>query len=564
MSATFSSRTYNFNTLLGRSSFPDYTTKRVEIPPFQRGFSWEKSHVATFWEDIWKFHEQSGRDDTYFLGPIVILPESDHITVLDGQQRLATATILFGGIRDLARRKGGQKGSDLARDIQRDLILVDEDNEIYALKPNELDRDFFENYVQFDPPQEDEKATVRSHRLIRQAKSFLNNALEEQFKRNSTSDLVSGLKALRTTLAERIKLVVIEVCSEEEAYQIFETLNDRGLRLSVPDLLLNFLMRSASNSSQREKVREYWNSIVETTGTRRVSTFLRHMWVSRYGDVKSQGLYREIRQHIKTKGVRSRTFAKECAEECAQYTNIIEVDIGALKRSEPHIKALVRNLSADKSYPILLSGIRSLSEDDYEKLCRYVVSLIIRHSLIANLNPSVLEDTLYMTARMIRDLKENKRNSSTILAKAKAKLKEINPKRTQIRQGLADVHLTKKQAQYVLAEIANKLQSNTKAVAMAKTSIEHIFPEHAKKDDWTDYEALNPLVWHIGNLTLLEPKINKEIGNKPFEDKLTRYTDSEIEMTKAVATKYTEWSSENVMKRAASLAKFIDQIWQIQ
>ena len=116
MSSTFSSRTYNFITLLGRSSFPDYTTKKVVIPKFQRGYSWEKSHVATFWEDVWEFHESSGKDDTYFLGPVVILPETGHITVLDGQQRLVTATILFSTIRDLLRQKGGQKG---ARPSQR-------------------------------------------------------------------------------------------------------------------------------------------------------------------------------------------------------------------------------------------------------------------------------------------------------------------------------------------------------------------------------------------------------------------------------------------------------------
>lgn len=564
MSGTFNSRTYNFTTILGRSSFPDYTPKQAVIPAFQRGYSWEKSHVATFWEDVWEFHEQSGSNDTYFLGPIVILPEDSHINILDGQQRLATATILFAGIRDLARQKGGQKGGDLARDVQRDIILVDEDNELFSLKPNDLDRDFFENHVQVDPPVGDNKAIIRSHRLIKQAKTFLSDSLAEKFKGKSAHDLVAELKKFKTTLAERIKLVVIEVKSEEEAYQIFETLNDRGLRLSVPDLLLNFLMRSSKNSSQRDKVREDWNSIIQTTGTRRVSTFLRHMWVSQFGDVKSQGLYREIRKHIEKEGITSRSFAKNCAEECTFYTNIIEVDGSVLKTAEPYVKALVKNLSADKAYPLLLSGLQCLSESDYAKLCNSIVALVLRHSLIANLNPSALEDTLYGVARMIRDLKSKGKTSATILHKAKVALKTIDPKRSQLSQGLADVYLTKSQAQYVMREIGNKLQSGTRAVEMGKTSIEHIFPEHAKKAEWPNYDSMQPLIWHIGNLSLLEPKINKDVGNKSFKEKLGKYPGSEIVMTKAIAGKYTEWNEYNVKKRAISLVKTIDQIWKIQ
>ncbi len=279
MSSTFSSRTYNFNTILGRSSFPDYTTKQVVVPQFQRGYSWEKSHVATFWEDVWEFHTRGKAKETYFLGPVVILPSDDAISVLDGQQRLATATILLATIRDMARQMGGQKGSDLARDIQRDNILVDEEEEDFALVPCDHDRTYFENHIQADPPESDQSATIRSHRLIRQAASFLRASLHDEFSDKPATELVAGLKKLRTTIVERLKLVVIEVGSEEEAYQIFETLNDRGLRLSTPDLLLNYLMHAAKNASERDKVHKSWRTVIETVGTGKVSTFLRHMWL---------------------------------------------------------------------------------------------------------------------------------------------------------------------------------------------------------------------------------------------------------------------------------------------
>lgn len=93
MQGSFTSHTYNVTALLGRTSFPNYGARPVTVPPFQRAYSWEKSHVSTFWEDVSGFHNQReghGANDTYFFGPIVIMPEDDNVILLDGQQRLAT------------------------------------------------------------------------------------------------------------------------------------------------------------------------------------------------------------------------------------------------------------------------------------------------------------------------------------------------------------------------------------------------------------------------------------------------------------------------------------------
>ena len=237
-------------------------------------------------------------------------------------------TILLCVIRDLARAKGGSKGSDLARDIQRDLIMVDDEEEIYALNLSELDDQYFRNYVQEDPPDFSMKATLRSHRLIRQAKNFLNGKVGDMVSGSDAKQLVAILRSLRKTIDAHLKLVAIEVQSEDEAFLIFETLNDRGLRLAVPDLLLNHLMRTADNDAQRKRVRQSWNTVVENLGQRKVSTFIRDMWVSRYGDVKSQGLFREIRNELTKQGIPSVTFAELCAKESEDYVAITGLDKG--------------------------------------------------------------------------------------------------------------------------------------------------------------------------------------------------------------------------------------------
>lgn len=64
----------------------------VVVPRFQRGFSWEKTQVMTFWTDLLSFGEEytkSPTSATYFFGPIVVQPTKKEILLLDGQQRLA-------------------------------------------------------------------------------------------------------------------------------------------------------------------------------------------------------------------------------------------------------------------------------------------------------------------------------------------------------------------------------------------------------------------------------------------------------------------------------------------
>lgn len=562
MSSTFSSYTYNFNALLGRSSFPNHTAKEVVVPPFQRGFSWEKSHVATFWDDIWDFHVKSTSTDTYFLGPIVILPKPGQVLLLDGQQRLATATVFLAALRDVSRKHGGMKGADLARDIQRDNIWVDEDEQVFALTMNNLDKQYFEDHVQTDPPGTRVSASIRSHRLIRNAYLLIRKNIETSISVTNPQQLVLDLKRLRNTLVEKLKLVMIEVTSEPEAYQIFETLNDRGLRLSVPDLLLNYLMQSATSDSQRVKIRENWDKMIETTGVRRISVFLRHMWVSKFGDVKSQGLYREIRDHINSRGLTSHRFTLDAATECAAYSQILDqTDIPS--PSKEHVGAIVNSLSAEKAFPLLLSARTDLSDTDFTTIARLTAALVTRHSLIANLNPSDLEDVLYEAAVTIRNMKAEGKTGSAIVSAIRSRMAAINPDRSQIELGLEDLYLKKPQAQYVLSLLANTEQSKTKAVKMGKTSIEHVFPQKATNSTWKNCADLVSYIWHIGNLTLIEPKYNGDVGNKSFEAKVPTFKKSEVKMTQAIAANYSAWNVEAIIKRARGFAKAVDAAWQL-
>lgn len=224
----------------------EYERRHVVLPEFQRPYSWEKTQLAAFWGDLKNFCERYKKDSvaaSYFLGPIVTIESSAEITVLDGQPRLATATILLSVLRDIAREiHGAQPLQELdyfARDIQRELIEKKDTQPLrYALTLSELDEPYFLPAFKTSPATPATPA-IRSHKLMQAAYDYFHQEVSVLTDGKQALPACEELKLLRDTLTKGMNLVVIVVDDEESAYDIFEALNDRGLRLSVPDLVVN-------------------------------------------------------------------------------------------------------------------------------------------------------------------------------------------------------------------------------------------------------------------------------------------------------------------------------------
>jgi len=77
------------------------TSPRIEVPEWQRSYSWDAPQIETFWQDLIAFSDQYPGDniigEEYFLGSIVLVIGGPTNHLLDGQQRLATGTILLAG-----------------------------------------------------------------------------------------------------------------------------------------------------------------------------------------------------------------------------------------------------------------------------------------------------------------------------------------------------------------------------------------------------------------------------------------------------------------------------------
>jgi hypothetical protein len=104
-------------------------------------------------------------------------------------------------------------------------------------------------------------------------------------------------------LRESVRVIVVDVPTDADAFLIFETLNDRGADLTIADLLKNYLFRHAEDSL--ETVRDGW---VRALGALEISaensvftSFLRHLWSSKYGATREKDLYASIKDRVTTR-----------------------------------------------------------------------------------------------------------------------------------------------------------------------------------------------------------------------------------------------------------------------
>ena len=545
-----------------------YERRAVKLPEFQRPYSWEKAQRVAFWADLIAFKERFDKSPvsaSYFLGPVVVIESREEITVLDGQQRLATATILLAVLRDLARElhsaNPDQELDYYARDIQRELIeKKDTEPLAYSLTLSELDEPFFLQAIKLDP-RNAAKATLRSHQLIQAAYDYFLAEARGLIQSKKTQRQVPELKSLRDALIRGMSMVAIVVEDEEHAYEIFEALNDRGLRLSVPDLVVNLLLKRCENKVARQSVRQIWNSSIQLLGKRDVARFLRHLWLSKFGDLKAVGLYSAIKEHLISNKVTSLEFAQACADSCDDYLKLLDVDKSLPKDVMKDLEGLVRYLGVQNSMPLLLAGYQCLSDTDFTKLARIIVSVYLRHSLFSNQNPLELETAFYDAAREIRARKSLKESSAKQLQCAKAILLKLNPSDSVVQEQFDELFLSKSEASWIMLQLANTLQSKTRELGMDKANVEHIFPQNAGTD-WPNRKNLEPFIWHIGNLTILGKKINAKAQNKGFSAKCQEhYSVSEIKMT-AELLKIPSWDEAAIRSRANRLAKAAIELWK--
>ena len=534
------------------------TSPSIEVPEWQRSYSWDNPRVEIFWNDLLNFSnrypDKNITDQEYFLGALVIVDAGGKQLLLDGQQRLATATILLSVTRDFLKE---YKADAAGRVQQRYIADIDDATNTtnHKLTMNRYDKEFFQREIQEFPAVEPAPVPkLNSHHAIRAARDFFKKTFETKY-----TELGRGEPAYRwalriqDVLTNHVSLVAVRSTDEDNASSVFETLNDRGIGLSTPDLLRTLLLRRANTGAERDEIINLWETILAIEDEASVQSFLRHYWLSQYGDIKTHALYREIKQHIETKNVESLTFSRELAKTAALYHDIVTAT-----EAEPDLRRsllAIQMLGAASLLPAILSAYSIEDIEGRKRFLNALVAAFVRHSVIGGLELSKLENIAFEIARQLRADKAFEASIS--------KLAAFVPTDDQFTTRFKTARVGRRNsARYVLREIEHAIRK-TKELAVEETDrvhVEHIYPQTpAAADRWKDHD-----LWidRLGNLTLLAKRLNEKIKNGNFSVKKPEYEKSDLELTKQLL-KYADWNTSNVNERQEWMAGFAKDIWRV-
>jgi len=548
---------------------------RFRVPNHQRDYSWTEDEIQQLLKDI-SDAQNSGQDE-YFIGLMVFMPESEReFRILDGQQRIATTVILLSAIRTWLRSHGLD---DDAGDIQRYYIAArrlggtDHDP---VLVMNENNDSLFTRFVVRESPLRDITSQLEvlkrydPNRRLLEAISFCRSYIDEIASGSAATDAAAQeLYRLVEYLNDGVKVVRLNVSSESNAFTVFETLNDRGLDLSILDLVKNHLFGRSNNDSQLSSVQRRWTQMMANLSNVRADDFLKAWWTSRFGRVQTPQLFAKFKEKVTTAANAEGT-SIDLLVASEKYAALEISDDPMWSPYNPNARRCVRSLKllgARQTHPILLSALDTYDVREIERLLRLLEVLIVRYQLIGGGRTGRLEIACARLAHRIHDIQCNTATD------AAAQLKDVLPSDTDFKEAFrTKQERNSTKARYILAELeiaARRSAAGEVGVELEPTStltLEHILPK-SPEDAWKDQlESDNSFAedctHRLGNLCLLT-QVNRSLGNRSFEEKKKVFAQSELTLTKQVSD-CEEWTREQVEKRQARMAKLAASHWRFQ
>lgn len=536
---------------------------RYVVPLNQREYSWIAGiQVKNFLHDIG--NAMRNPEKSYFLGTIVLTKIDKHFEISDGQQRLATTTMILAAIRDWFRKKGDV---DNYKDIEQSFLFTfdrKQQDTIQKLRLNVDDNQYFKNAI-LQPYNGGLDTQRSSHRLIAKSSAIIKkyiSDIEAQYGVNTKEYLNDWI----TYLEEKAKVVVLTVTNAEDAFIMFETLNDRGLKTSQVDLVKNYLFKLSGDRLQ--EAQNLWSSMRSSIETvidddAGILDFLRAASFILFGHTTKKEIMSRIKEH---------TTSKTDAMKLLQNLEDLSKDFAAILNPD-HPKwneygsdirksiQVINLFNASQVRPLVLAVSKYFSVKNARITFPKLVSWTIRF-IIVRLRGGRLDQGYARLANAIHN-KEIKNYNQLKKSFSKTLIGD-----SEFKNAFGGVRIsTAKQARYFLRSLEMTAREEPMPQFIPNDDIvinlEHILPL-SSNEHWqhVPQNEIDSYTKRLGNMVLLQATQNSDIGNMPFSEKKKTFKDSAFELTSQVA-EIDLWNSSTIDKRQEILAELAVKTWSI-
>ena len=545
-----------------------------EMPSHQRPYAWETDQADVLLSDL--ENAVVNREDAYFLGSIVLIKTGDddstqHL-VIDGQQRLATLTILLCVLRELSDKNTAdeidkyvrQQGSSIAgtRDRFR-LTLRERDKNFFRKKVQDTNslEDFIHEGVEYSAPDS-------WKRIFENSKS-----LWESLEQKS----VEMRKSLATFIIQHCYLVVVTASDRTSAHRIFSVLNARGLNLEPTDLLKADVLGAIFPRDKEPEYMQKWEDIEEELGREEFRNLFSHLYVIYKRDRHHRGLAEAFNEDVLSLEENKLDSIRFIDEVLEPYSDGYQIVSNAMYKS-------VDNAAEVNLYLQYLGWIDNRD---------WIPTVMAFHHRYRNDSAAILQflkdfDRLAYGLFILRTRRDPRisrysrilkaiRAGDELSADARGPLALTSLEKRDILRKLDDESIYQNPpgrfTRPLLARLSNAMADVPRPIPeFNRVTVEHVLPQNPAKDsEWIkafrDKEKREEWTHKLANLVLLSRRKNTRAQNYDFKRKKTEYfqqggTRSEFALTAGVVNEL-EWKPSVLQRRQRYLINILKEEWRL-
>lgn len=367
-------------------------------------------------------------------------------------------------------------------------------------------------------------------------------------------------------IEHRALVVLLRVPHDADAYKMFETLNDRGLRTSQADLIKNFLFkRSGERISEVESRWSYMRGALESASDDPdiTITFLRHALIAKHGYLREADVFDKVQEIIKSEQM-AVTFTSTLEGLSYAYVATFNPEHERWN-SYPHAtrRAIeVFNLfNIGPMRPLILAVATKMDPKEAALAFKFLISLGVRLIIASSTRGSSVEIPLATAAKDVFE------KNITSAAKLHDALKGITPTDAEFQAKFKDAKVANARlARYYLRSLQTTAKNEAEPWFVPQQdarviNLEHVLPKKPE-GNWPQFneDEVRQFATRLGNQALLKASDNSDLKSAPFAEKKKVYEDSPYSLTSQIA-EVDEWTAEAIANRQKALAELAVKTW---
>lgn len=525
-------------------------------------------------------------------------------TIIDGQQRLTTLQLLLDALHaELLAVDAKAPAMRIEPLITNAEPFCSKPEDRFKVWPTNRDQPAFNAVMGAKPPVDYGAVGFRGARII-EAHRFFSKEARLWLSTGEPEDMGARAAAIETVVRDLLQIVVIDLAADENAQEIFETLNAQGERLRAADLIKNFIFQRLleSGAAVGAVYQRYWKDFetafwetevsVGRVPSPRSSSFFNHWLVARTGEVVvAHEVFSRFKKFADSeRGVPMTALLEQVHDAAVVYRQFVTsgtVHTGPVDRlglfvyrtgvlESEVIKPLLMHLLDPQEIP--------LSQTQLYKALEAVESWMVRRMLVRATTKTYNQ----VVSELIKQLKRSERaeagEATEKFLASQASASRYWPDNeeilTELRELLAYRRLGRGRLRMVLEAIEDHKRGwkngsvalGGERVARGKLAIEHVMPRkwatRWPPPNGADGEAQRDRLIHtIGNLTLLTGRLNSKVSNGPWLGSGGKRAGLQghdvLFLNREVVSAEDSWTEKAIRSRTDDLAKIIVEIWPI-